>query len=326
MRLAGLFACLLLGACASTGAGKPDPAPPSALAEGDKLFAGRKYNDARAKYEDAANSALAEGDASSVVEAQAQVARTYGIQGKFDEGRPWLSKAATMAHEDMPLGWSRYLGVRGRFEWQDQKDNARAKATFIQMYDYCVKHKLRSRALDAAHMVAIVGTKADQEEWALKAIAEADASGETGWLASLWNNLGWHYDEENRTDKALIALQNARTWHYKTGNEFTQMVADFYVAHALRRTGKLKEAREMLISAFARAKTRYAADETDKESGEWVGWGHKYLGDLMVDEGNKAEALLEYKAARHFLVAADIEKWGPEFLKALDDKIAALSG
>jgi 3D-(3,5/4)-trihydroxycyclohexane-1,2-dione acylhydrolase (decyclizing) len=141
-----------------------------------------------------------------------------------------------------------------------------------------------------------------------------------------WNNLGWHYDEENKTDKALNALQNARTWHYKTGSEFTQMVADFGVAHALRRTGKLKEAREMLISAFARAKTRYAADETDKENGEWVGWGHKYLADLMVDEGNKAEALLEYKAARPFLVAANIEKWGPELLKDLDDKIAALSG
>jgi hypothetical protein len=169
-----------------------------------------------------------------------------------------------------------------------------------------------------------VGTKEDQEEWALKAIAEAEASGETRWMAQLWNNLGWHYDEENKADKALEALQNARTWHYKTGNEFTQMVADFGVAHALRRVGRLKEAREMLISAFARAKERYAADEKNKDNAEWVGWGHKYFGDLMVDEGNKSEALLEYRAARHFLVAADIAKWGPELLKDLDDKIASL--
>lgn len=298
--------------------------PQDLFAEGEKLFRDRKYDDARAKFELAATTAAEQGIAELQTQAEALTARMFALQTKWEDGRKWLDKAAKSAKPERKKGWATYLGVRGRFEWQDQKDNDKAKKTFIEMYDFCIKAEMQSMALDAAHMVALVGTPAEKEEWALKAIKAAEAANEKGWLGPLWNNLGWMYDEQGKTEKALEALQNARKYHHETGNEFTKMVADFGVAHALRRVGKLKEAREMLIAAFDKAKERYAADEKDKERAEWVGWGHKYFGDLLVDEGKKDEALKEYKAARPFLIQADIEKWGADDLKKIDDKIAEL--
>jgi tetratricopeptide (TPR) repeat protein len=294
------------------------------LQDADELFSQREYDAARVEYEKAAKMAAEDGDNSTLTEAEAQVARCYGIQSKFEEGRPWLAKSKSHATDTQPHGWSRYLGVRGRFEWQDEKNTEKAKATFIEMYDYCRKHELFSRELDAAHMVAIVAPPAEQVEWALKAVAAAEKGNETGWLAVLWNNLGWTYEEGGSFDKMLDALVKARKYHYEAGNEHTKLVADFGVARAHWRNGNLEEAHKWLADATARALERHKADPGDTEKGEWVGWGHAYLGDILQSEGKPAEALAEFKAARPYLVASGIENWWPEGLKEIDDKIAKL--
>jgi hypothetical protein len=294
------------------------------LSDGDEYFSRNEYNDAILVYTKVVTCADGRRQKSILTEASSQLARMYGIQGKFVEGRPWLAKAKQVAAPEEPLGWSRYLGVRGRYEWQDEKDNAKAKATFIEMYEYCKKHQLHSRALDAAHMVAIVGTPEDQVTWALNAIAQAEKSGEDGWLGPLWNNLGWTYEERGEYPKMLEALIKAREYHYKAGNEHTQLVADFGVARAYWRNNDNTKAREWTDDAFKRAKERHEADPEDTEKGEWVGWGHIYLADILDSEGKKAEALEQYRAGRPYLVKAGIESWWPEQLQKLDDKIAKL--
>jgi len=296
----------------------------SILQEADELFSQREYEKARVQYEKAAGMAADTKDNSTLTEAEAQVARCYGIQGKHAEGRPWLAKAKEHAKDAEPRGWSRYLGVRGRFEWQDAKDNARAKSTFIEMYEYCKKHELFSRELDAAHMVAIVAPPEEQVEWALKAVAAAEKGNETGWLAVLWNNLGWTYEEAGSFDKMLDALVKARKYHYESGNDMSKMIADFGVGRAYWRNKDNAKAREWIDAAFARAKELHAAEPDNTERGEWVGWGHVYTGDLEYGLGNYTSALESYKTGRPFLVAAGIEKWWPEGLKELDDKIARL--
>jgi tetratricopeptide (TPR) repeat protein len=294
------------------------------LDEGDKLFSQRAYDEARAKYATAVEEATGPAGNSTLTEAEAQIARCYGIQGKFEEGRPWLAKAKSHATDKEPRGWSRYLGVRGRFEWQDEKNNEKAKATFIEMYDYCKKHELFSRELDAAHMVAIVAPPAEQVEWALKAVEAAEKGNETGWLAVLWNNLGWTYEERGSFDKMLDALIKAREYHYEVGNEQSKMIADFGVGRAYWRNNDNAKAREWIEGAFEKARQQHAADPENTEKGEWVGWGHIYLADILDSEGKKAEALEQYKAGRPYIVAAGIENWWPEQLQKLDDKIAEL--
>lgn len=322
MRTLALAISLLLLAPLCAQEAKLNPA--DSLTQGDLHFAKREYDKARPHYETAANAAIEQGSNEIATEALAQVARCCSIAKDFPEGRKWLEKAAARAKDTEPKGWSRYLGVRGRFEWQDEKDNAKARKTFIEMHDYCVKHELHSRALDAAHMVAIVGTPQDQEEWALKAIKAAEKANEKAWLAVLWNNLGWSYDEKNEVEKAFVALLKARKYHYETGTDHNKLVADFSLGHAYRRIGMIDEARKTLTEAQAWAIKRHEEDKTDKERMEWVGWGHKYMADLLADEGKNKEALAGYKECRPWLVKADIEKWWPEGLKEIDAKIAKL--
>jgi tetratricopeptide (TPR) repeat protein len=310
------------------------PEASSLLRDGDKLFAERKYEEARLKYEAAAKAAESAGESEPQTEATAQVARMYALAQNFEKGREWLAMAGELANPERKLGWSRYLGVRGRYEWQDEKDNAKATKTFIEMYDYCMENELFSRALDAAHMVGITGDEKRKEEWALKAIQAAEKSNDTGWLAVLWNNLGWMYDErangkkgdEQKADleKALDALVKARKFHHMGGDAHRMLVADFGVAHAYRRVGNLTEARTLLTEAFEKAKARHAEDPKDKDRNEWLGWGHKYLGDLLVDEGKPDEALEHYRRSKPFLVEAGIENWWPEGLKEIEDKIKRL--
>lgn len=294
------------------------------LKRGDAQFAQNEYDEARKLYEEAATSAAAAGNVSVEVEALAQVARMYAIQDDYDQGRRWLEKSKSLASPDDPEGWSRYLGVRGRFEWQDEKDNDKAKATFVEMYEYCGEHELFSRQLDAAHMVAIVAPPAEQVEWALNAIHAAENAGQKGWLAVLWNNLGWTYEEQGEYEKMLDALVKARKYHHEVGNDHSKLVADFGVGRAYWRNGRLSEAREWIEAAFETAKQRHIEDPEDLEKGEWVGWGNIYLADILIDEGDPAEAHKLFREGRPYIVKAGIEDWWPEELQRLDAKYTAL--
>ncbi len=315
---------ILLLLCAAPLLAQDAPDTATIMREAEKLFGERKYEEARQRYEAAATAAQTAGESETQTEATAQVARMYALGQNFEKGREWLAKAKELAKPEQKLGWSRYLGVRGRFEWQDEKDNPKATKTFVEQYDFCMKHELFSRALDAAHMVGITGTEKQKEEWALKAIKAAESAGDTGWLAVLWNNLGWAYDERGEVEKAFVALLKARKYHHASNDEHRKLVADFGVAHAYRRIGMLEEARTWLAEAFDKAKARHDEKPEDKDRIEWMGWGHKYFGDLLVDEGKPVEAIARYKQSKPLLVKAGIEKWWPEGLKEIDDKIKRL--
>ena len=141
--------------------------------DADQTFGARKYADALDRHRRCSAQAEQERNRSVEVEALAQVARCYSIDGKLDEGRPWLERAEKLASADEPLGWSRCLGVRGIFQ-RESGDKAKAKATFEEMHRYCVEKKLFTRAIDAIHHIAIVVPPEEQPAWALKGIAAAE--------------------------------------------------------------------------------------------------------------------------------------------------------
>ena len=127
----------------------------SLLAEADSLFQERDISTALTKYLRTAEVAHLDFNRSVETEALAQVARCYLTQDNKEEGRKWLEDAASRASDDDPMGWSRYLGVKGRYEWKDG-DLKKARATFDTMYVYCNTNALWARAVDAANMIAIV--------------------------------------------------------------------------------------------------------------------------------------------------------------------------
>ena len=285
------------------------------IRKADKMFSSRKYDEAREIYLRAAETAGAEQNNSVLTEAYARIARTYLISEKKEQGRAWLEKAARIASPEEPSGWSRYLGVRGRFEWKDE-DLKTAAATFKEMYDYCSGRKMHDRAIDAAHMVAIVGTPEEQIEWGMKGISEAEQSNATNWLGPLWNNLAWTYETGGDFEKTLEAYLKARENHWKYGDEMNKLISDWAVGHAHRLLGNYDSAMQWIRPVLAWAERIDAA--------EWIGWSNKELGEAEMALGNDSAALNYLTEAEKFLRQSGMEDWDPQGFEEIREKIKSL--
>jgi tetratricopeptide (TPR) repeat protein len=285
------------------------------LQKADEMFKGRQYEDARLVYEEASQTAREYKLNSDLTESLAMVARCHLIQGDKETGRPIIMEAEKVAQPKEPLGWSRYLGVRGRFEWQDG-EMTKAKATFVDMYNYCSGEKLYDRAIDAAHMVAIVGTPEEQVEWGKKGIQEAEAGNVTGWLGPLWNNLGATYEDQKLYPKAVEAYLKAREYHHKYSDELAGVIADWAVAHAYRLNENYDEAEKWLDGILEKFEKL--------EANEFIGWTHKELGEIELHKGNKGEALTHLIEAEKRLKAEKMDEWDSDGYKKLLEQIEAL--
>jgi tetratricopeptide (TPR) repeat protein len=288
----------------------------SLIAQADTLFNRNQYDKSREIYLKAADEAEASGDNSALSEAYAMIARTYLITEKKEEGRPWLEKASQFADPDIPLAWSRYIGVRGRFEWQD-KELEKATATFKEMYDYCSKNGLHERAIDAAHMVAITGGRDDQVEWGLKGIREAEAGNITAWLGPLWNNLGWTYEDMGKYRESLDAYLKARDYHHKYGNEKNKLCADWAVGHAYRLLDQPDSAVRWVNPDLL------AKFESIKDI-EFQGWTLKEMGEIALLRSMPNSALSYLTQAEEKLQAAGMPEWDPDGYKKLQGQIKNL--
>jgi hypothetical protein len=287
------------------------------LRTADETFNARNYAGATELFKQLATKAEQDGDTVTLVEALAMAARGHLIRGEKEQGRPWIARAQVLANSEEPLGWSRYLGVRGRFESYDKED-VKAGQTFVDMYEYCMIHKLYPRAIDAAHMVALTGTYEEQVIWANKGIKAAEEGGNEGWLGPLWNNLGMTYwnmaaeaEPEAVTKYNLHAVEcykKARIYHRKTGDDFSKTVADWALGSAYRRVGGLDEAEKMIQPVRLWAEKRFDS-EASIENGEWVGLANMELGLISVEKGQADLAMQQLNLAKKKLSAANMQEW-----------------
>lgn len=324
--LAGAGAVAIITAFALGGCG--GGGEPSAFTErieaADELFRSRQYEEAGKLFEQIATDADESGDTAAYVEACAMRARSYLITGCKDEGRPWIEQAAARANARMPQVWSRYLGVRGRFEWQDN-DNETATRTFKDMYDYCTRHELYSRAVDAAHMVAITGDESEKFDWSYKGIEAAEAGEMTSWLGPLWNNLGWNYYDAERYEEALEALEKAKEYHYMGEQALPRLIADYSVGHVHRVMGHTDEAEAILGPVFDWA-VRLHSEEKNPDALEWVALCRWEKGELAAMKGDAKGGLALLEEAAAELEQAGMPKWDESGWKKKQARIEELKG
>ncbi len=302
------------------------------LQKGDDFFSDRKTEEALEIYVEAADAARDEKDNSNLVEAYSQVARCYLSIKRKEEGREWLARAAEVATDQKPEGWSRYLGVRGRYEWQDAAAEAKAVSpeapkaagTFKEMYQFCMANDLFNRAIDAANMMTITGGMEERIEWGTRGIEAAEKGNLESWLAPLWNNLGWNYDDLGRYEESLEALKKAREYHYKKENELAKLIADWSVGHAYRMVGQLDSASSCMNEVYDWAVKRYDQD-SKPENAEWVGFSHRELGDIALAEGDRKAALDHLKKAKKYLMEAGMPNWDAKGFEELKDKLDKLA-
>lgn len=290
--------------------------PDSLLNEGDAIFKSRDYEKALIKYKEALKASQSEFNNSVEAEALSQIARMNLITGNKEEGRKWLTEAGETARESDPMGWSRYLGVKGRFEWQDN-DLKTSRETFDRMYTFCHVNALWGRAVDAAHMIAIVAENPEEQiEWGRKGIEAAEASENESWLGPLWNNLAGTYWENKAYDTALECYIKAREYHWRFSGEIAKLFADYHIGMTHRFLGNYKEARQWLrpVLAWAERLENHGA----------IGQACEDLGEADVAEGSKATGIELLKRARDEYKLEGYDKSWPEIWEGINKRIGEL--
>jgi tetratricopeptide (TPR) repeat protein len=289
------------------------PTADSLLEKADEIFQSRDYEAALSEYTRVLETARSEFNRSVETEALAQLARVHLQLNRKDEGRGWLRNAAQKAMDSDPMGWSRYLGVRGRFEWKDD-DLAASRKTFNEMFVYCNTNALWSRAVDAAHMIAIVAENPEEQiEWSRKGIEAAESGGVESWLGPLWNNLAGTYYDMKQYDSALTCYIKAREYHWRFSGEVAKLYADYHVGMANRLAGNLDEAEKWLRPVLAWAERL--------ENHSAVGQACEDMAEIRISRGNEKEGLALLKRARSEYKAAGFDESWPEIWNGINIRI-----
>ncbi len=288
------------------------------LNRADDVFQLREYQEALDLYEKAYKLAHEEFNRSVEVEALSQMARMNLILGNKEQGAVYLEQVKEKISDDDPMGWSRYLSVRGRYEWKGE-DLISARKTFDEMYDYCQANALYGRAVDAANMMAIVSVDPKlQIEWSYKGIDAAEASDNEKWLGPLWNNLAATYYDLKQYDSALECYQKSREYHWRFSGEIAKLYADYHIGMTYRYLGKIDEAQKWLRPILA------WAERLDNHSA--IGQACEDLGECEITLGNKAEGLKLLTRARSEYKKEGYDKSWPEIWDNINKRIKELSG
>lgn len=221
------------------------------------------------------------GDAALVL--QTQIARTFGLRRRFDEGHALLDGLAGALPGAGAEPRVRALLERGRL-WRSGGAPERARPLFEQALEQADAARLPELAIDAMHMVALVEPDpALQIDWDRRALERARGSTDPRarrWEASLAHNLGMALMDAGRPAEALESLRQALAAREREGDRPEIRVARWAVAWALRRLGRHAEALEIL-QPLAR---ELAAD------GAHDGWVCEELGENLLALGRPAEA------------------------------------
>ena len=182
-----------------------------------------------------------------------QIARTQGLQRKFDEAHQTLDEVEGQLLVDSSRARVRYLLERGRV-FNSSKHPDEARPFFEQALTMAQELKEDFYAVDAAHMLAIVADPASSLSWNLRAIQMAESSADEkarGWLGSLYNNTGWSYHGMGDFESALKIFQKAESYFGELRRADRLRIAKWTVARCLRSMNRIDDAlsKQMALKA-----------------------------------------------------------------------------
>lgn len=316
-RLAAL-ATLIVAGC-STFSKPVELSAAELLREADGLFRDNEHEEARRTYEAAAHAAERSGDDSIQTQAASEVASLHALDGTFEAGLPWLERAAATADPDSPRAWTRYLMARALYE-REAGETQNAHATYRDAYDTALAAELYGRAVQASYMAQFLPGDAERVAWARLGIAAAQEQGDPRWLAALWTGFGWLLEDLGRHEESLEAFRAARELVRQQNDPRAMLRADWTVAHALRMSGHLVEARDLAERSLATAQRRYDANRSANDA-EWLAHCQRELAELAAAEERWTVALSLLLVARERFLESGIEELAPESLERLDQRI-----
>jgi tetratricopeptide (TPR) repeat protein len=212
-----------------------------------------------------------------------QIARTYGLRSRFDDAHRLLDEIEPQLQDAGPAPRVRYLLERGR-TFRSSGAPERARPLFIDAWELARASGLDGLAVDAAHMLALVEAKTDDQlAWNRRALALAERSTQPyaqGWKASLYNNIGWSLHDAGRHEDAPAQFESALRERRRRGRPAETRFARWAVARCLRWLARFDEAlriQRALEAEFA------ASDRSD-------GYVFEELAELLEATGKPGEA------------------------------------
>lgn len=239
-----------------------------------------------------------------------QLARTLGLQRRFDEAHQVLDTVEPLLTDDLETARIRYLLERGR-AFNSSKHPEQAHPLFLEAWERAKAAKEDSYAVDAAHMLGIVEKGEASLDWNMQAIAYAEGSTSPrarNWLGSLYNNTGWTYHDMGEYEKALDLFERAVILRQQQGNAETIRIARWCVARCLRSLGRNEKALEIQLTLL----------KEGEETGTPDAYTQEELGELYLIAGN-AE-----KARPHFATAYAALSQDPWLVENEPERIARL--
>jgi len=262
----------------------------------DKLWNFQDPAATEMKFRDVVPQAERSADLDYRLQLQTQIARTLGLQGRFVEAHETLDSVGPALTGETKVARVRYLLERGRALNSSGKPEE-ARPLFLEAWEYGRSQGVDFYAVDAAHMMAIVEPPGEKLGWNTKAMELAEATGDErarGWLASLYNNIGWDYHDKGEYAKALESLQKAWDWHQERdrtrGAEAPgrhTRIAKWSVAKQLRMLGRTGEALAM---------QRELLEEWDT-AGEEDGFVYEEVAECLLVLGRREEAKPHFQKA-----------------------------
>jgi tetratricopeptide (TPR) repeat protein len=184
-----------------------------------------------------------------LLQLKTQTARALGLQSKFDQAHHLLDEVQA-SMEPGSLVEVRYRLERGR-AFNSDKQPEKALLLFSEASALAQKLGADFFVVDVLHMLGIAAPPQARMDWNLKAIEFAESSSDErakGWLASLYNNIGWALFDEKRYEEAMGFFEKAIPLLEKKGDAETLRIAKWSVAKVLRVMGRVDNALEMQLA------------------------------------------------------------------------------
>ena len=273
-----------------------------------KLWNYREPAETEAKFRELLPGAIASPDPSYYGELLTQIARTQGLQQKFDEAHKTLDLAEEHL-EKHPKIQVRYCLERGRvLNSSGMADDA--VPFFKRGYKEAEKHEFHGLAVDALHMLAIV-QPTSKLDWELQAVDYIHKCGDENaakWLGSLYNNIGWSYMDLEDFDNAELFFGKGLEWQSEHGSERSLNIAYWTIGRVKRSKGLFDLALEHQLNLLER---KGGHDDT--------GYTYEEIGENLLAM-SKAEEAKEYFSKAYAILKDDIwlKRDEPERLERME--------
>jgi tetratricopeptide (TPR) repeat protein len=234
--------------------------------------------------------ALQEATGDDALVLRTQLARSLGLQRRFEEAAAELAAVAEAGGTD-PLVLA-YLALEQGRVLRSLGDPHGPTPHFAEALDIALAAGLDQLAADAAHMMSITVHGEDQIGWARRALEIAEASSDPRarrWVAPVTHNLGWTMHDLGRHEEALALWQRALAARLQRGEPEPIRIARWTVARGLRSLGRFDEALAVQRELATEASDGYVEEE---------------LGELLLALGREDEAAPHFARA-HATLSAD---------------------